>query len=278
MTARGRVVVGKRAIIAPMTATPATGHSGWVRICHWIVTVSVVALAFSGVEILMVHPRLYWGEVGNDLTPPLIELPISRNHRHGGWAGQTPFFTATGSPISASRTYDIFNQNGWGRSLHFLAAWFLVITGAVYLLAGVVAGHFRRHLVPQASQLSFAHLGREVSDHLRGRIPAATGGPEYGLLQRGAYLGVVFLAVPLLVVTGLTMSPAIAAAFPFLLTMFGGHQSARTLHFLGFGGLMLFAAVHVVMVVKSGFRRQMRAMTVGHTGSGARGPGLGAKS
>jgi thiosulfate reductase cytochrome b subunit len=261
-----------------MAGTPATGHAGWVRICHWIVTVSVAALAVSGVEILMVHPRLYWGEVGNDLTPPLIELPISRNHRHGGWAGETPFFAAAGSPISASRTYDIFNQNGWGRSLHFLAAWVLVLAGAVYLLAGVIAGHFRRHLVPAAAQLSLAHFGREVSDHLRGRIPAATGGPEYGLLQRSAYLGVVFLAVPLLVVTGLTMSPAIAAAFPFLLTLFGGHQSARTVHFLAFSGLMLFAAVHVLMVVKSGFGRQMRAMTVGHRDTGPQGPELGAKS
>jgi thiosulfate reductase cytochrome b subunit len=260
-----------------MAATPATGHARWVRICHWIVTLSVALLAFTGVEILMVHPRLYWGEVGNDLTPPLIELPISRNHRHGGWAGQMPFFAASGSPISASRTYDIFNQNGWGRSLHFLAGWLLVVTGAVYLLAGLVAGHFRRHLVPDASQLSFAHFWREVSDHLRVRIPAATGGPEYGLLQRGAYLGVVFVALPMLVVTGLTMAPAISAAFPFLLTTFGGHQSARTLHFLAFGGLMVFAAVHVVMVVKSGFRRQMRAMTVGHTDAGERAPELGVK-
>jgi thiosulfate reductase cytochrome b subunit len=260
-----------------MADTPAAGHTRWVRVCHWSVTVSVVLLAFTGVEILMVHPRLYWGEVGNDLTPPLIELPISRNHRHGGWANQTPFFASSGSPLSASRTYDIFNQNGWGRSLHFLAGWLLVVTGAVYLLAGVAAGHFRRHLVPRASQMSVAHFGREVSDHLRGRIPAATGGPQYGLLQRVTYLGVVFVAVPMLIVTGLTMAPAVAAAFPILLTVFGGHQSARTLHFLAFAGLMLFAAVHVAMVVKSGFTRQMRAMTVGHTEPGARTPELAAK-
>jgi thiosulfate reductase cytochrome b subunit len=244
---------------------PPVGHARWVRISHWIVTASVVALAFSGVEILMVHPRLYWGEVGNDLTTPLLELPISRNHRHGGWAGQTAFFAGGGSPISASRTYDIFNQNGWGRSLHFLAAWILVVTGAFYLLAGVVAGHFRRHLVPTPAQRSLATFWRELTDHVRGRMPTADGGAEYNLLQRGAYLGVIFVALPLLVVTGLTMSPAIAAAFPVMLTVFGGHQSARTLHFAGFAALMLFVAVHVVMVAKSGFRRQMRAMTVGGT-------------
>jgi thiosulfate reductase cytochrome b subunit len=244
---------------------PPAGHARWVRISHWIVTASVVALAFTGVEILMVHPRLYWGEVGNDLTPPLLELPISRNHRHGGWAGQTAFFAASGSPISASRTYDIFNQNGWGRSLHFLAAWVLVVTGAFYLLAGVVAGHFRHRLVPTASQRSMAAFRRELTDHLQGRLPTAGGGPEYNLLQRGAYLAVIFVALPLLIATGLTMSPAIAAALPFLLTAFGGHQSARTIHFAGFAALMLFVAVHVAMVVKSGFRRQIRAMTVGGT-------------
>ena len=131
-------------------APPAQGHARWVRISHWIVTLSVAALAFTGVEILMVHPRLYWGEVGNDLTAPLLELPISRNHQHGGWSGQTPFFAGSASPITASRTYDIFNQNGWGRSLHFLAGWFLVVSGAIYLLLGLLGGHFRRHLRARA--------------------------------------------------------------------------------------------------------------------------------
>ena len=79
----------------------------------------------------MAHPRLYWGEAGNDLTPALIELPISRNYQHGGWEKPTPFFRTPPGPVSASRTYDIFNQNGWARSLHFLAAWWLVLPGAV---------------------------------------------------------------------------------------------------------------------------------------------------
>ena len=241
------------------------GHASWVRVSHWIAAASVLALVFTGVEILMVHPRLYWGEAGNDLMPALIELPISRNHRHGGWTGSTPFFAAANSPISATRTFDIFNQNGWGRSLHFLSAWFLIVTGAIYLLLGLVAGHFRRHLVPGAAQLSRTEFWREVHDHLRLAIPAATGGPDYGLLQRGAYTAIVFVALPLMVVTGMTMSPAVTAAFPFLLTVFGGYQSARTIHFVAFVAAMLFLVVHVLMVVKSGFRRQMRAMTIGRT-------------
>ena len=121
---------------------------------HWIVSVSFLLLTFSGFIVLMCHPRLYWGEVGNDLTPALLELPISRNHQHGGWTNSVPFFQNVRSAVSASRTYEIFNQNGWGRSLHFLAAWFLVLPGAFYLLAGIFTGHFWRNLVPRAVEFA----------------------------------------------------------------------------------------------------------------------------
>lgn len=243
--------------------TGKTGHTRWVRISHWIVTVSFMTLAFTGIVILMAHPRLYWGEVGNDLTPALIELPISRNHRHGGWEKSEPFFQDTGSLVSASRTYDIFNKNGWGRSLHFLAAWFFVLTGAIYLLTGVFTGHLRRHIVPRPAELTPHLFWRDVLDHARLRIRAATGGPHYGLLQKCSYFAVVFFALPLTIVTGLAMSPAVTSAYPFLSRMFGGFQSARTTHFVAFVILMLFLLVHVVMIIKSGFKRQIRAMTIG---------------
>ena len=238
-------------------------HARWVRISHWIVTVSLLTLAFSGVVILMAHPRLYWGEAGNDLTPALIELPISRNYRHGGWDTPTAFFPDAASPISASRTYDIFNQNGWGRSLHFLAAWCLVVPGAAYLLIGLFGGHFGSHIWPRASELAPHLVWRDLVDHLRLRIPPASGGPHYGVLQKWAYSSVVFVAAPLMAVTGLAMSPAVTAALPLLLRLFGGYQSARTIHFFTFVALLLFVFVHVVMVIKSGFRRQIQAMTVG---------------
>jgi thiosulfate reductase cytochrome b subunit len=246
---------------------PVVPHARWVRCTHWIVAVSFVALAVSGFLILMVHPRLYWGEVGNDLTPALLELPISRNLRHGGWETATPFFDRAGAPVSSSRTYEIFNQNGWARSLHFLAGWVLVGAGGVYLLAGVTTGHFRRHLVPRPTELTPRALGEELKSHVRLQIRPATGGPQYGLLQRCAYLTVVFVALPLALLTGLAMSPAVTATLPFLLDLFGGFQSARTIHFALWVALVLFLAGHVVMVVASGFWRQMRGMTIG----GARG-------
>ena len=239
------------------------GHAPWVRLSHWIVTLGVLALAFSGFEILMVHPRLYWGKAGNDLSPALLELPISRNYKHGGYEEPVPLTENPSGPVSANRTYDIFNENAWGRSLHFLAAWFLVLPGLFYVLRGLINGHFRSHLWPRVRELSPRLIGRDFLAHLRLRIPAASGGPSYGLLQKCAYSLVVFVAAPLMIATGLTMSPAVTAALPGLIDLFGGIQSARTIHFFASVVLVLFVIVHVVMVVRSGFRRQIRAMTVG---------------
>lgn len=238
------------------------GHKGWVRISHWIVTISFVLLAFTGFVILMAHPRLYWGNAGNDLTPALIELPISRNYRHGGWTASVNFFPDSKSVVSANRTYDIFNKNGWGRSLHFLAAWFFVVTGGLYLLIGIFSGHFRRDIWPRLRELSPTLLLRDMIEHARSRNSATSAGPPYNLVQKVSYFLVIFIALPVTVLTGLSMSPAITTAYPFLTRLFG-FQSARTTHFLAFVILILFLLVHVAMVIKSGFKRQMRAMTIG---------------
>jgi thiosulfate reductase cytochrome b subunit len=246
-----------------LTVGAGSGHTRWVRISHWIVAMSVLTLAVTGFVILMAHPRLYWGAVGNDLTPALLELPISRNHRHGGWGKSVAFFPDAGSPVTASRTYDILNENSWGRSLHFLAAWFLVATGAFYVLAGILSGHVRRDLLPHGPELTPRRLWQDLTRHARFEIQPAKGGPPYGVLQKYAYLGVVFLALPMMVLTGLTMSPAVTAAYPVLLGVFGGSQSARTIHFGLFVALILFLIVHVLMVIMSGFKRQLRAMTLG---------------
>lgn len=240
-----------------------SSHSRWVKASHWVITISFFLLAFTGFEIIMVHPRFYWGETGNDLTPALFELPVSRNYKHGGWEDNGTFSTVTGTAVSASRTYDIFNQNGWGRSLHFLSAWFLVIVGLVYLLTGILTGHFRKHLWPRIQELKWHLFWGDLIQHLRMQIPPASNGPHYGLLQKSSYVIVIFFLLPLIAMTGLTMSPAIVAAYPFLLKIFFGTQSARTIHFFASICLELFLIVHVVMVIKSGFKKQIRAMTIG---------------
>ncbi len=247
---------------APKNKTQQTNqHKGWVKLSHWIVTASFMALAISGFVILMCHPRLYWGEVGNDLTPALIELPVSRNYQHGGWEKSDAFFAVAGSPVSAGRTYEIFNQNGWGRSLHFLAAWVLTLTGIAYVLTGIFSGHIIRNLVPRAREFSRKLVWHDVKSHVLFRIPPATSGPHYGVLQKFTYLFVIFFLLPLTIMTGLTMSPAITAAYPFLPKIFFGAQSARTIHFFASTALVLFLIVHVTMVIRSGFRKQMSAMT-----------------
>ena len=248
---------------APSSATAGAGHTRWVRTTHWVLAASVLTLAVTGFTILMAHPRLYWGTVGNDLTPALIELPVSRNYRHGGWEVSTPAFPDGGRALSAIRTYDILNENSWARSLHFLAAWFLLVTGTIYLLAGLFSGHLRRDLVPRRGELTGRLVRDDLAAHLRLRTRPARGGPPYGLVQKCSYCAVVFLGLPLMVLTGLAMSPAMTAAYPFLSGVWGGTQSARTIHFLVFVALMVFVVLHLVMVSLSGFRRQMRAMTFG---------------
>jgi thiosulfate reductase cytochrome b subunit len=248
---------------ADAPAIGATGHALWVRVSHWMLTLSLLTLAFTGFMILLVHPRLYWGHAGNDLIPALIEIPIGPNARTFSWTIATPFFQDPAGPVTAGRKEEPFNQNGWARSLHFLAAWLLVLPGVVYLLLGLSGGHFRAHMWPNRADVEPQVVWRNIVDHLRLRIPPPTGGPRYGVLQKSAYTFVVFVAAPLVVLTGLTMSPAITAWMPALLTIFGGYQSARTIHFFTFVVLVLFVLVHIAMVIASGFRRQIRAMTIG---------------
>ena len=239
------------------------GHALWVRLVHWLIVAVVLTLAYSGIVILMAHPRLYWGWSGNDLTRPLIELPLGRNYHHGGWDAAIPFFGDPNGPVSQVRTYDIFNQNGWARSLHFLVAWLLVGSLAIFAALSLATGHLRRDLLPKNEELAPKGFWQDVREHLALRITPAKGGPPYGILQKLAYLGVVFAALPVMTLTGLSMSPAVAAAWPWLPSLFGGTQSARTIHFLFLCLIALFLAAHLLMVVLSGFGRQVRAMTLG---------------
>ncbi len=215
-------------------AAEAPRHSVLVRITHWINTVSFVALLVSGVAILISHPRLYWGEVGNVNTPSLIDLPL-------------PFIIA--------------GQNGWGRYLHFLAAWVCVLNGLAYVLSGLLTRHFRANLLPAGADLTRRTLSRTLADHLR---PAARLSEDvYNVVQRMAYSGVVFVLLPVVIWTGLAMSPAVTSVLPWLATVLGGHQSARTVHFVVAFLLLVFLVVHVWMIVRTGFWSRMTAMVIG---------------
>jgi thiosulfate reductase cytochrome b subunit len=229
------------------TTTVRSRHSAVVRVTHWITTLCFVALLVSGVEILISHPRFYWGEAGNALTPPLFKLPIP----------------ASRSTVPTGYGYVLPDQNGWSRYLHFQAAWLVVLTGLLYIIFGLLKGHFRRNLLPARADLSWQALSTVIGNHLRFKWTNEAGGWSYNVLQRLTYLFVIFALFPLVIWTGLAMSPAIASAFPVAVAVLGGQQSARTIHFFVSVLLLLFLLVHVVMVCLAGFRNRMRAMITG---------------
>jgi thiosulfate reductase cytochrome b subunit len=222
-------------------------HAALVRITHWITTLSFLALLITGVEVLISHPRFYWGEAGNVHTPPLFKIPIP----------------ASRGTVPTGYNYVLPDQNGWSRYLHFQAAWAAVLTGILYLIYGSVSGHFRRNLIPASGDLSAAGIARVIRRHLRLAPAEEDDASTYNALQRLSYLIVIFLLFPLIIWTGLAMSPAIASAFPAAVSILGGQQSARTLHFFVSIALFLFLLVHIAMVCLSGFRARMRAMIVG---------------
>ena len=200
----------------PVRATTVTSrHSVLVRVTHWITTLCFLALLVSGVEVLISHPRFYWGETGNVLTKPLFILPIpsSRNLVPTGYG------------------YVLPDQNGWSRYLHFQAAWIVVLTGLLYTISILFTGHLRKNLFPGQADLSWRAISTTIVKHLRFERPSEAEAWSYNVLQRLTYLFVIFVLFPLVIWTGLAMSPAFVSAVPATVTVVGGQQSARTIHF-----------------------------------------------
>ena len=218
-----------------------------VRVTHWITAVAFIALLLTGAEIVISHPRFYWGETGTSLTQPLFRIPIPSSR----------------STVPTGYGYVMPDQNGWSRALHFEAAWVAVLTGLVYVIAGLWVGHFRRNLTPAKGERSWQALWGVVAGYLRRAPPAEGDAERYNPLQRIVYLVVVFVLFPLVIWTGLALSPAFDSAFPATVNLLGGRQSARTLHFLVSVLLLLFFVVHVAMVALTGFRSRIRAMITG---------------
>jgi len=219
-------------------------HPRTVRVTHWITALCFFALLLSGMEIVVSHPRFYWGEAGNALMPTLFQIPIPASRRL----------------VPTGYNFVLPDQNGWSRSLHFQAAWIVVFTGLVYVAFGLLTPHFRKVLLPRSADLSPRALGAVIAGHLRRQ----KAGETYNPLQRLSYLFVVFVLFPLVIWTGLAMSPAVVSAIPATVTVLGGQQSARTIHFFVSLALSLFLVVHIVMVWLAGFRNRMRAMIYGH--------------
>jgi thiosulfate reductase cytochrome b subunit len=223
-------------------------HSGIVRVTHWLTFVAFVALLVTGFEIVISHPRFYWGEVGNVNTKPLFVIPIPSSR----------------DTVPTGYKYVMPDQNGWSRYLHFEAAWLAVLTALAYGIYGIFSGHFRKHLIPERRDWNWRAYRERIAKYLTRKPPDRGEDRSYNVLQRTAYLSVIFVLFPLIIWTGLAMSPTFTAAFPATAALLGGRQSARTIHFFVSWLLLFFLIVHVTMVAMSGFWQRVRAMITGY--------------
>ena len=255
-------------------------HTAAIRIMHWLNALCVFLMLMSGLQIFNAHPRLYWGQYGANTDPAVMEI-TARESSNGQPLGVVRFGrheipttgfmgisndgagnpSARGFPSWA--TIPSYQDLATGRRWHFFFAWLLVINSALYFLLGFATRHVQRDLLPTRMQWSVSSIARDFWDHLRLRFPKGEAARQYNSLQKLAYLVVLFILAPLILATGLTLSPGMDAGFPWLLSLFGGRQSARTVHFICAMSVVLFILIHVVMVVLAGPLNELRSMITG---------------
>lgn len=253
-------------------------HSALTRITHWVNVLCLTLLLMSGMQIFNADPQLHWGNYGAFEDPSWFEIASDQDGDNiiGKLRIGQLSITTTGV-LGASRvdgemtprafpawaTIPSFQDLAAGRRWHFFFAWLFVINGLVYVAHGLIGGHFRRDLVLAADDIAPRNIWHEIKDHARLRFPKGDKARSYNALQKLTYLIVIFILLPLMIGSGLTMSPAIDAGYPFLLDIFGGRQSARAIHFITAWSLVLFVIVHVAMVILSGLWNNMRSMVTG---------------
>lgn len=249
-------------------------QSIWTRLTHWTWAICLFFLLLSGLQIFNAHPVLYLGQQSGFEFDNSV-LRIGAVNTPDGPRGQTTIFgqtyDTTGvlgmSGPQASPTYTAFpgavtipsfRDLATGRIVHFFFGWLFVAALFIWFLASLINGHLRRDIVPKGADL--AQLPRDVADHARFRFRH---GRRYSPLQKLSYFTVFFVLFPLIILTGLTMSPGMDAAWPWLLDIFGGRQTARTIHFGVMVLLVLFFIVHIAMVLFAGPLNEMRSMITG---------------
>lgn len=254
-------------------------HRLVTRLTHWLNALFLSLLLMSGLQIYNAHPRLYWGQYGADADRAFIET-VRVNAPDGALRGVTrigPLELHTtgvlgvsnmnGKPVArgfpAWATLPSYQDLAAGRRWHFFLAWLFVIDGLIYLASGFITGHFRKDIAPAKGEWRPRSLARDVVSHIRLHKATGEAAKRYNPLQKLAYGSVIFVFLPLMLLTGLTMSPGVNAALPFMLDIFGGRQSARTLHFLSAGAIVAFVVIHVAEVFIAGVWNEMRSMITG---------------
>ena len=216
-------------------------HHLATRLWHWINAVSIFILIGSGLGISNAHPRLYWGRYGANFDTPWAQLP-----RFPAW-------------LTIPANYNLAISRRW----HLFFALVLAFSLLLYMIVSLLNRHFQRDLRVRRRDVAPAHLLADLRAHLAFRFhdPEAPG--EYNALQKLSYVAVVFVALPLVVLTGVALSPGMNAAWPWLLDLFGGRQSARSLHFIAMAAIALFTVVHLCLVILAGWRNEVRSMITG---------------
>ena len=218
-----------------------TAHSYNVRICHWINLVACVYLLWSGIHIFLDFPELYWGNTGYRGYPAAFKL--------ADWG------------LSWEQAGAIGDRR-WGRNYHFTAAWVFLLNGFIYVVWNLYSKHFHMRMLSARDEWTTPRVLAELRDSLRWRSRTHASDGSYGTLQKTSYLILIFVFVPLMILTGIAQSPGFTAAMPALLDLFGGRQSARTLHTIGTVALVLFVVVHVLEIAAAGFVVKVRSMIV----------------
>jgi thiosulfate reductase cytochrome b subunit len=261
-------------------ATPAKlmkRHPLWVRATHWLNAALIVLLLGTGLNIFNAHPSLYWGIRGTSVDTEARWLQIGTIGTRGKTIVGDTMFDTTGvlgrslSPAGTQQNIAVphwatipgWRNLGVARNWHFFAAWLLILNGLAYLLWGLFSGGLRRRLLPSRADLAPASLWADIKHHLTLRFPKDASSLRYQPLQKLAYSSVVLLLLPLMIFSGLGMSPGVDASWPWLLDAFGGRQSARSVHFLASAGVVLFVLVHLAMLLAAGPWRLMRGMITG---------------
>ena len=262
-------------------ATPASRpktyrHKRTTRLWHWLNALAIFILLMTGLMIFNAHPHLYWGRYGANFDASWLgigptpqgggELRVYQVHIPttgvlGHWKDQQGHVQTRAFPywMTVPAHYSLAGARRW----HFLFAWVLILGGTAYFIASLLNRHFAKDLAPTRDELRPRHLWQDVKDHARLRLPTGDAAGRYNTLQKLAYIAVIFFLIPMMILTGLTMAPAFDATFPQLLWLFGGRQSARSIHFLCAMGLAAFILVHLVMIILAGPINEIRSMITG---------------
>jgi Ni/Fe-hydrogenase b-type cytochrome subunit len=216
-------------------------HRLATRLWHWTNAVTIFIMIGSGLMILNAHPRLYWGQYGANPDHPWLITP-----HWPGW-------------ITIPSHYDLAFARRW----HLLFALVLGFGLLGFMIASLINRHFQRDLRVRAKEVAPRHLWFDVKEHLAFRFHDAADPGAYNTLQKLAYVAAIFVLIPLMIGTGLTMSPGMDAAWPWLLALFGGRQSARSIHFICAALIVGFVIVHLALVILAGPINEVRSMVTG---------------